>query len=177
MQATISTRPSPITPRSDSTTCSRQLRSMLSNVGSVTASHGSGSCASLLSLDDIPRPRSGRFKAGALEAGCLRLRQLHQSARSPEAAAAQLLQCREAGKPVSGARSLVTHVSQSVLGMQTQQQAEGLLLQRRMESSDSMPVSTNTKQRPQYASVAAGCAALRRGYSSFKFPALPGLVA
>lgn len=187
VQAAAPGAASPLTPCSiRSSSSMRRLRSSGGSFGSGGSGSlfGSASNASLLSLDDMPRqrPKSGRFKAGALEAACHRMRHLYPSAlpapsiaATPSAAARQLAS-PVPGSPAGGAEQLLAQVSQSAEQLQQRQQAEGRLLQRRMESCGCHALAVGgAASGHSPASVAAGCAALQNGHSHFQ--SLPLLAA
>lgn len=123
------------------------------------------------------RARSGRFKAGALEAACHRMRHLYSpvpaAARPPtETAAAKLPISAENGIG-GGAEGLLAQVSRSGEDLQRRQQAEGLFLQRRMDSNGADALGEDSTAPVQSgASVAAGCAGLRKGHNRVQFPPL-----
>lgn len=170
----------PLTPCSARSSSMRRLRSTGVSSGSSSGGtlFGSASNASLISLDDMPRqrPKSGRFKAGALEAACHRMRHLYPSAMTPLTSPATQAAARKVATPAldsstGGAAELLAQVSQSAEHLQRRQQAEGRLLQRRMESTanDVAAVGGAAPMQPP-TSVAAGCAALQKGHSRFQFP-------
>lgn len=156
--------------------CGAPLRSGASLAGSISS-------ASLYSLDDLPcqHARPSRFKAGGLNAACDRLRQLYPSmvptaeVFTAKTAATQPLIAADssAGSSVQG---LLAQVSRSAEGLQRRQQAEGLLLQDRMDCSGSAVSREHCSMQLQpRASVAAGCVALLKGQIRCQFPRLPAL--